>query len=255
MPGGGYLAAMPLDGISEIDRAVPSPPSEETLAELEDGRRAVRNASLWIGAGGLITAGTYYFATGESYFILWGPIVFGLFSLLAALNVYRVIPGANIASIAPFLAICALGIGSAGAVAYSEASAAALMADADVLSETFNRADGAIEEAWGLYDGVVQRGGEWTERDSEDLRRAARLIEEAAVIIESAEVSADLVWYTAELSAILRERAVLMDRLAAQPVGAALDAIEAEHLRLDARADELGARLEAWLVSKGIDPG
>src|SRR4030081_1415640 len=76
---------------------------------------------LWFAGGGLVTAATYAFSQG-TYFLAWGPLLFGGFQLVRGLLRYLAVPsGARKGSQLGVLgALIAVGILSAGFVGVSK---------------------------------------------------------------------------------------------------------------------------------------
>lgn len=58
-------------------------------AGLRNQRKTIARDSLWPLGGGLITLGTYYFPIGDTYFVAWGVILFGLIFYGRSIAKYR----------------------------------------------------------------------------------------------------------------------------------------------------------------------
>src|SRR5947208_7037132 len=95
--------------------------SDESDAAFKYARRG----GLWFAGGALVTAVTYAFSEG-TYFLAWGPLLFGGFQLVRGLLRYLTVPSGarQAAHLAVLGGLIAVGVLSAGFVGLSEAQAA-----------------------------------------------------------------------------------------------------------------------------------
>lgn len=57
--------------------------TDTTTGEVSDGKQDILYGALWLGGGLTITIGTYMMASnGGSYFITYGPVIYGLFRII-----------------------------------------------------------------------------------------------------------------------------------------------------------------------------
>src|SRR2546427_5350557 len=93
----------------------------DSAEDAADAFRYARNGGLWFAGGGLVTAATYAFSSG-TYFLAWGPLLFGGVQLLRGLLRYLTVPSGarGTAQPVPLIRPIAVGLGSAGFAGLSQ---------------------------------------------------------------------------------------------------------------------------------------
>ena len=154
-------------------KAVLVTPAEEAAAAF----RYARRGGLWFAGGALVTALTYAFSEG-TYFLAWGPLIFGGFQLVRGLLRYLTVPngGRQAAHLALLGGLIAVGVLSAGFVGLSESQAAQQAADRDQWNSMIDATSLDVAKASELVNGVANSPGPWNATDSADMAKASALV-------------------------------------------------------------------------------
>src|SRR3989454_11619736 len=120
---------------SEYDETLAAATQLNAMGADEDSEAAFRYArrgGLWFAGGALVTAVTYAFSEG-TYFLAWGPLLFGGFQLVRGLLRYLTVPsGARRAGqLMTLIGLIAVGVLSAGFVLMSETLGAQQVTERD----------------------------------------------------------------------------------------------------------------------------
>jgi hypothetical protein len=148
----------------------------DSADESHSAFKDARNGGLWFAGGGLVTAGTYAFSEG-TYFLAWGPLLFGGFQLVRGLVRYLTVPsGARRAGqLMTLIGLIAVGVLSAGFVLMSETLGAQQVTERDRWNTMIDANAKLVDQASALVTGVFDRAGAWTDRDSNDMGQASAL--------------------------------------------------------------------------------
>src|SRR6266550_4768556 len=120
---------------SEYDETLAAAAQLNAMGADEDSEAAFRYArrgGLWFAGGALVTAVTYAFSEG-TYFLAWGPLLFGGFQLLRGLLRYLTVPAGTrrTTQLVTLIGLIAVGLVSAGFVGLSETMGAREAAERD----------------------------------------------------------------------------------------------------------------------------
>lgn len=174
---------------------------------------SARNAALWVAGGGLVTAATYFGGAGGSYWIAWGPVLFGGFVALRALVAYFRAGGGPSALLTFTLLLLVVGGGCAASVAEAER-------EWGVASSALTKANALVGEAAGAVDTVIARQTPWGAADIQDMYRVADLYEQGAHELIAMPtpllrtVGQKQYWWVDALSTLYAQRADLARRIA-----------------------------------------
>jgi hypothetical protein len=211
--------------------------------------RYARRGGLWFAGGALVTALTYAFSEG-TYFLAWGPLLFGGFQLVRGLLRYLMVPsGARRASqLAVLGGLIAVGILSAGFVGISEAQAAQELADNKRWNAMIDATSLDVTKASDLVNSVADRPGPWSPSHSADMETASVLYASVADAVTAGTAPSRLEWYRAGMAKNFRDAAAIAheySRLSATSPASAFEALDARwKVRLD-EATALSDRFEA----------
>src|SRR2546428_9028862 len=146
---------------SEYDETLAAAAQLNAMGADEDSEAAFRYArrgGLWFAGGALVTAVTYAFSHG-TYFLAWGPLLFGGFQLVRGLLRYVTVPsGARKAThLAVLGGLIAVGVLSAGFVGLSESLAAQEAAEGKKWNAMIDATSLDVTKASDLVNGVASR--------------------------------------------------------------------------------------------------
>ena len=172
--------------------------------------RYARRGGLWFAGGALVTALTYAFSEG-TYFLAWGPLLFGGFQLVRGLLRYLTVPGAarQATHLALLGGLIAVGVLSAGFVGLSESQASRDAADREKWNTMIDATGLDVLKASELVNGVADRPGPWDPTDSADMATASLLYAGVADAVAGATAPARLVWYREGMAKNFREAAAI----------------------------------------------
>src|SRR5438552_18253438 len=150
---------------SEYDETLAAAAQLNAMGAAEDSEAAFRYArrgGLWFAGGALVTAVTYAFSEG-TYFLAWGPLLFGGFQLVRGLLRYLTVPsGARQSSQLGVLGgLIAVGILSAAFVGVSEGMGAQDAALGTKWNTMIEATGLDMAQANDLVIGVANRPGSW----------------------------------------------------------------------------------------------
>lgn len=225
--------------------------SEEAAAAF----RYARRGGLWFAGGALVTALTYAFSEG-TYFLAWGPLIFGGFQLVRGLLRYLTVPngGRQAAHLALLGGLIAVGVLSAGFVGFSESQAAQQAADRDQWNSMIDATSLDVAKASELVNGVASRPGPWDATDSADMAKASALYAGVAEAVASAAVPARLDWYRAAMAKNFRDAATITHDYSLMSATSAATAFEALDNRWKARLEEAMSLSDRFEAQEGTTP-
>ncbi|OLC19021.1 MAG: hypothetical protein AUH33_06430 [Chloroflexi bacterium 13_1_40CM_68_21] len=212
----------------------------DSADESHSAFKDARNGGLWFAGGGLVTAGTYAFSEG-TYFLAWGPLLFGGFQLVRGLVRYLTVPsGARRAGqLMTLIGLIAVGVLSAGFVLMSETLGAQQVTERDKWNTMIDANAKVVDQASGLVTGVFDRAGAWTDRDSNDMGQASALYTLIADNVSNTAVPGRLDWYRAGLTKNFRDAASITGQYAKLTPSSPQSAIADLDRRWKARLDDL----------------
>ena len=212
----------------------------DSADESHSAFKDARNGGLWFAGGGLVTAGTYAFSEG-TYFLAWGPLLFGGFQLVRGLVRYLTVPsGARRAGqLMTLIGLIAVGVLSAGFVLMSETLGAQQVTERDKWNTMIDANAKLVDQASALVTGVFDRAGAWTDRDSNDMGQASALYTLIADNVSNTAVPGRLDWYRAGLTKNFRDAASITGQYAKLTPSSPQSAIADLDRRWKARLDDL----------------
>jgi hypothetical protein len=229
--------------------------SIEAADDTDDAFHYARNGGLWFAGGGLVTALTYQFSD-STYFLAWGPLVFGGFQLVRGLLRYLTVPSG--ARKAPHLAMLGglilVGLLSAGFVGVSEAQFAQEETYRDSWNSMIDATELQVIQASELVNGVADRPGPWDATDSADMAKASVLYATIADAVESATAPARLDWYRVGMAKNFRDAAEITRDYAFLTATSPTSAFEALDIRWTARVDDATALSDRFVAEEGTGP-
>jgi hypothetical protein len=207
-----------------------------------DAFRYARNGGLWFAGGGLVTAATYAFSSG-TYFLAWGPLLFGGFQLVRGLLKYLTVPGGarQTSHLAMLGGLIAVGILSAGFVGVSEGLASQEAASLQKWNAMIDATSLQVTQASELVNGVANRPGPWDATDSADMAKASALYASVADTVASATAPARFEWYRAGMSKNFRDAATITHDYSLLSSSSPASAFEALDERWHVRVSEANA--------------
>jgi hypothetical protein len=219
----------------------------DSADDAADAFRYARNGGLWFAGGGLVTAATYAFSEG-TYFLAWGPLLFGGFRLIRGLLKYLMVPGGarQATHLAMLAGLIAVGVVSAGFVGVTEAQATQDAALLEKWNAMIDVTALEVTQASELIDGVASRPGPWDTTDSADMAKASVLYASIADAVASAPTPSRYEWYRAGMSKNLREAAAITHDLSLLTASSPASAFGALDRRWDARVTEFDALSERF---------
>ena len=217
--------------------------------------RYARRGGFWFAGGALVTALTYAFSEG-TYFLAWGPLLFGGFQLVRGLLRYLTVPsGARRATqLAALGGLIAVGVLSAGFVGFSEAQAAQQAAEGKKWNAMIDETGLDVAKASELVVGVANRSGPWNASHSADMDKASVLYASVADVVSKATVPAALDWYRAGMAKNFREAAAIAHEYALLTSASPASAFAALDKRWQARLDAEAALANRFEAQVGTAP-
>jgi DnaJ domain len=214
----------------------------ESADEAADAFRYARNGGLWFAGGGLVTALTYAFSEG-TYFLAWGPLLFGGFQLVRGLIRYLTVPSGG--RQAPHLALLAglvlVGVLSAGFVGVTEMQAAQDENHRNAWNKMIDETGLLFDQASELVEAVGSRPGPWDPADSADMAKASALYKQIADEVAAAATPSRYEWYRAAISKNFYEAAAITREYSMLTASSPASAFEALEDRWHARVQEADA--------------
>jgi hypothetical protein len=225
--------------------------SEDAVAAF----RYARRGGFWFAGGALVTALTYAFSEG-TYFLAWGPLLFGGFQLVRGLLRYLAVPSAarRGTHLAVLGGLIAVGVLSAGFVGLSESQAAQQASDRETWNAMIDATGLDVMRASALVNGVANRPGPWDATDSADMATASALYAGVADAVEKATAPARLDWYRAAMAKNFREAATIARDYSLQTAASAPTAFEALDNRWKARLEDALSLSERFQEQEGTAP-
>jgi hypothetical protein len=243
---------------SAYDEALAAAAQSNVAGAADDANAAFRYArrgGLWFAGGALVTALTYAFSEG-TYFLAWGPLLFGGFQLVRGLLRYVTVPsGARQAShLAVLGGLIAVGVLSAGFVGLSESQAAQEAAERDGWNAMIDATGLDVMKASDLVNGVANRPGPWDATDSADMAKASVLYAGVGDAVAAATAPARLEWYRAGMVKNFRDAAAIARDYSLLSFTSPASAFEALDNRWKARLDEASALSDRFQAQEGTAP-
>ena len=210
--------------------------------EADAAFRYARRGGLWFAGGALVTALTYAFLSG-TYFLAWGPLLFGGFQLVRGLLRYLTVPsgGRKATHLAVLGGLIAVGVLSAGFVGVSEAQAAQEVADGKKWNALIDATSLDVRKASDLVNSVADRPGLWDASDSADMQKASVLYAGVADAVAAGTAPARLEWYRVAMAKNFRDAATIAHEYSLLSATSPASAFEALDKRWKARLDEANA--------------
>jgi len=249
-----------------VDPAKRSAYDQELAIAVQDGAAASSDESdaafryamrggLWFAGGGVVTAATYEFSQG-TYFLAWGPLLFGGFQLVRGLLRYLTVPsGARKGSQLGVLgALIAVGILSAGFVGVSEGLSAQ---DASLYAKWNTMIDASgldVAQANDLVIGIANRPGAWDANDSADMAKASALYARVADAVEATTAPAQLDWYRTGMVKNFREAAAITREFSVVTTASPASTLAALDTRWQAFVDEATRLSDRFEAQQGKAP-
>ena len=243
---------------SEYDAVLAATTQADVADAADDSDAAFRYArrgGFWFAGGALVTALTYAFSEG-TYFLAWGPLLFGGFQLVRGLLRYLTVPsGARQATqLAVLGGLIAVGVLSAGFVGFSEAQAAQETAEIQKWVTLIDTTSLDIAQASDLIKGVANRAGPWDTSHSADMEKASALYAKVADAVGAATAPGRLDWYRAAMAKNFREAAAIAHEYALLTAASPASAFDALDKRWQARLDEVTALSDRFEAEFGTAP-
>ncbi|MGH2473150.1 MAG: DnaJ domain-containing protein [Candidatus Limnocylindria bacterium] len=225
--------------------------SEDT----DEAFRYARNGGLWFAGGGLVTAMTYAFSEG-TYFLAWGPLIFGGYQLVRGLLRYLTVPsGARQAThLAMLGGLIAVGVLSAGFVGVSEGQGAQEAAYLEKWNAMIDATTLQVTQASELVNGVASRPGPWDARASADMEKASVLYASVADAVAAATAPERFEWYRAGMAKNFRDAAAITHEYSLLSATSPAAAFEALDIRWGARVDEANALSDRFSAQEDAAP-
>jgi DnaJ-like protein len=220
--------------------------SQERVADgaddTADAFRYARSGGLWFAGGGLVTALTYAFSEG-TYFLAWGPLLFGGFQLVRGLIRYLTVPGGGrqTTHVAMLGGLILVGVLSAGFVGVTEMQAAQEETYRHSWNAMIDETELQFAQASELVEGVASRPGPWDATDSADMAKASTLYTSVADAVAAATTPSRFEWYRAAMSQNFREAAAITHEYSLLTASSPASAFEALDNRWHARVTEANA--------------
>jgi hypothetical protein len=243
---------------SAYDEALAAAAQSTVAGSADDAKAAFRYArrgGFWFAGGALVTALTYAFSEG-TYFLAWGPLLFGGFQLVRGLIRYLTVPSAarQATHLAVLGGLIAVGVLSAGFVGLSESQAAQVAAERDGWNAMIDATGLDVMKASDLVSGVAKRPGPWDATDSADMAKASVLYAGVADAVAAATAPARLEWYRAGMVKNFRDAAAIARDYSLLTVTSPASAFEALDNRWKARLDEATALSDRFQAQEGTAP-
>ncbi len=210
--------------------------------EADAAFRYARRGGFWFAGGALVTALTYAFLNG-TYFLAWGPLLFGGFQLVRGLLRYLTVPsgGRKATHLAVLGGLIAVGVVSAGFVGVSGAQAAQEVADGKKWNALIDATSLDVRKASDLVNGVADRPGPWDASHSTDMQKASVLYAGVADAVGAGTAPSRLEWYRVAMAKNFRDAAAIAYDYSLLSATSPASAFEALDNRWKARLDEANA--------------
>ena len=243
---------------SAYDEALAADAQNHVAGAAEDADEAFRYArrgGFWFAGGALVTALTYAFSEW-TYFLAWGPLLFGGFQLVRGLIRYLTVPSATrqAAHFAVLGGLIAVGILSAGFVGLSEAQAAQEIADNKKWNALIDTTSLDVTKASDLVNSVADRPGPWSASHSADMERASVLYASVADAVAVGTAPASLEWYRVGMAKNFRDAAAIAHEYSLLTATSPASAFEALDNRWKVRLDEATALSDRFVSQEGTAP-
>ena len=243
---------------SEYDETLAAAAQLNAMGADEDSEAAFRYArrgGLWFAGGALVTAVTYAFSEG-TYFLAWGPLLFGGFQLVRGLLRYLTVPSGarQTAHLAVLGGLIAVGVLSAGFVGLSEAQAAQEAAETQKWIALIDTTSLDIAKATELIKSVANRSDPWDASYSADMEKASALYANVADAVAAATAPARIEWYRVAMAKNFREAAAITHEYALLTAKSPASAFEALDNRWKTRLDERAALSDRFEAQEGTAP-
>lgn len=227
----------------------------DSADDAADAFRYARNGGLWFAGGGLVTAATYALSEG-TYFLAWGPLLFGGFRLVRGLLRYLMVPGGarQASHLAMLAGLIAVGVLSAGFVGVTEARAAQEATYLEKWNDMIDVTALQVTQASELVNGVASRPGPWDAADSADMEKASVLYASVADAVASATTPSPFEWYRAGMSKNFREAAAITHEFSLLSASSPASAFEALDNRWGARMSEFNAFSDRFAAQERKTP-
>ena len=243
---------------SAYDAALAIAQQSDAAAAADEATEAyhyARRGGFWFAGGALVTALTYAFSEG-TYFLAWGPLIFGGFQLVRGLLRYLTVPtgGRQATHFAVLGGLIAVGVLCAGFVGVSESQAAQGAADAKKWNAMIDTISLDVTKANELVNGVANRAGPWEARHSADMEKASVLYASVAATVDAASAPASLEWYRAGIAKNFRDAATIAHEyslLSGTSPESAFQALDNKWKARMAEANALDSRFDAQV---GVAP-
>jgi hypothetical protein len=217
--------------------------------------RYARRGGFWFAGGALVTALTYAFSDG-TYFLAWGPLLFGGFQLVRGLLRYVTVPGGARKSthLAVLGALIAVGVLSAAFVGVSEAQAAQEVAAFNKWNTLIDETSLDVTKASDLVQSVAARPGPWSASHSADMEKASVLYAGVADAVAASTAPSRFEWYRVAMAKNFRDAAAIAHEYSLLTVTSPVSALEALDKRWSARLDELSALADRFVAEEKTAP-
>lgn len=217
--------------------------------------RYARRGGLWFAGGALVTAVTYAFSQG-TYFLAWGPLIFGGFQLVRGLLRYLTVPSGarKVTHLAVLGGLIAVGVLSAGFVGLSESRAAQAAADRDTWNAMIDATSLDVAKASALVAGVASRPGPWDATDSADMAKASVLYAGIADAVANSTAPTRLEWYRTAMAKNFHDAAAIAHDYSLLTATSAASEFEALDTRWNDRLNEAAALADRFQAQEGKAP-
>jgi hypothetical protein len=217
--------------------------------------RYARRGGFWFAGGALITALTYAFSEG-TYFLAWGPLLFGGFQLVRGLLRYITVPsgGRKSSHFAVLGALIAVGVLSAAFVGVSEAQAAQEVAAFKAWNALIDETSLDVTKASDLVKSVAARPGPWSEAHSADMQKASLLYAGVADAVAAAKAPSQFEGYRVAMAKNFRDAATITHEYSLLTATTPASTFETLDTRWNARLDELGALADLFVSEEKTAP-
>jgi hypothetical protein len=221
----------------------------------DEAFRYARRGGLWFAGGGLVTALTYAFSEG-TYFLAWGPFLFGGLQLVRGLLRYLTVPAGvrRAGNLAVLGGLIAVGVLSAGLVGASETLGAQQAAAGAKWNAMIDATGLEVIQANELVNGVANRPGQWDANDSADMERASTLYAHVADTVSVATAPIGLEWYRVGMAKNFREAAAVTHDYSFLSAASSPSAFDALDKRWRARVDEANQLSDRFEAQEGTNP-
>jgi hypothetical protein len=217
--------------------------------------RYARRGGLWFAGGALVTAVTYAFSQG-TYFLAWGPLIFGGFQLVRGLLRYLTVPSGarKVTHLAVLGGLIAVGVLSAGFVGLSESRTSQAAADRDAWNAMIDATSLDVAKASALVTGVASRPGPWDATDSADMAKASVLYAGIADAVANSTAPTRLEWYRTAMAKNFHDAAAIAHDYSLLTAASAASEFEALDKRWNDRLDEAAALSDRFQAQEGKAP-